>query len=259
MTRDTEHRRQQGLVRRLLMPGACAIPPGLRPGRLERGLSAYDTHAAGAAERSLAGTYPTVQAMLGMEPFGRLSQVLWTAHPPLRGDLAAWGDELPQFLANDASLDEWPYLSDCARLDRAVSRCASSADAVIDLSALARLGDTDADRLRLDLAAGATVIDSLYPVVTLWHAHRAADVSGHLSAARAALAEGRAECAFVWRAGWRPQVSLIDTAAAQFVMALCDGASLGEALGRAGEAFAFEPWLVSALQDGWLTRVHMTE
>ena len=259
MTRDTEQRRQQAFMRRLLTPGTCPTPPGLRPERLARGLAAYDAHAAGVAERSLAGTYPTVLAMLGAESFGRLAQVLWTAHPPLRGDLAAWGDELPQFLADDASLAEWPYLADCARLDRAVARCASSADAVSDLSTLVRLGDTDADRLRLDLAPGTTAIDSPYPVVTLWHAHRVAGVSGHLSAARAALAEGRAECAFVWRAGWRPQVSLIDRAAAQFVMALRDGACLGQALRHAGEAFAFEPWLVSALRDGWLTRVHMAE
>jgi len=259
MTRDTEQQRQQALVRRLLAPGADASPPGLRPRRLTRGLAAYESHAAGAAERALAGTFPTVQAMLGDEPFGRLAQALWLAHPPSRGDLAAWGDELPHFLASEPALAEWPYLADCARLDAAVARCAASADAVADPSTLAHLGDADADRLHLDLAPGVAVIDSPFPIVTLWHAHRAADLRERLPEAQSALAQARSECALVWRAGWRPEVSLIDRGAGQFTAAVRDGVALGRALTQAGETFAFEPWLVSAVRDGWLVRVRIAD
>jgi len=258
MTRDTERHRQQALVRRLLAPGTGTLPPGLRPHRLARGLAAYEAHAAGVAERALAGTFPTVQAMLGEEPFCRLAWVFWAAHPPSRGDLAAWGTELPHFLANDATLAQWPYLADCARLDAAVSRCAASADAVADLTTLTHLGDCDPHRLQLELAPCVAVVQSPFPVVTLWRAHRAAASPTRLSEAREALADGRPECALLWRAGWRPEVSPIDTPAAKFTAALADGVSLGQALACAGKAFAFEPWLVSAVRDGWLVRVRIS-
>ncbi len=257
MTREAERRRQQALVQRLMVPGAQALPDGLRPHRLPRGLAAYEANAAGAAERALAGTYPTVQAMLGTEPFGRLAQALWAAHPPLRGDLSTWGDDLPGFLAANPSLAEWPYLADCARLDAAVARCAGASDAAPDPATLARLGEADADRLYLDRAPGVSVLGSAFPIVTLWHAHRAGGLPDHLPLARAALAEGRSEHALVWRAGWRPEVSLADGPAVQFTAALLAGVSLGEALHGAGPAFVFEPWLVSAVRDGWLLQVRI--
>jgi len=259
MSRDAERRRQQALVQRLMVAGATAPPEGLRPHRLPRGLAAYEANAAGSSERALAGTYPTVQAMLGTEPFGRLAQVLWAVHPPVRGDLSAWGGDLPGFLAADPSLAEWPYLADCARLDAAVARCATAPDVSPDPATLARLGEADADRLHLDLAPGVAVVDSDFPIVTLWHAHRAADLPDRLPLARAALAERRSEHALVWRAGWRPEVSLMDAPAVPFTAAVLAGVSLGEALHRAGPAFVFEPWLVSAVQDGWLLRVRVAD
>ena len=99
------------------------------------------------------------------------------------------------------------------------------------------------------------MIESLFPVVTLWHAHRAADGPERLGGARMALAEGRSECALVWRAGWRPEVSLVDASGARFTRGLLDGITLGVALSLAGEGLAFEPWLVSAVRDGWLVKV----
>jgi hypothetical protein len=255
MNRQTEALRQQALVQRLMTPGDTSSPAGLRAHRLARGLAAYDTNAAGSAERALAGTFPTLLAMLGAEPFACLAQALWRAHPPSKGDLATWGDELPAFLAADVSLAEWPYLADCARLDAAAARCASAPDTAPDAGTWARLGDTEAHRLFLDLLPGVGLVESDFPVITLWRAHRADDTADRLAVARAALAEGRGECALVWRAGWRPEVSPLDAPAARFTASVMGGASLAEALRRAGEAFVFEPWLVAALRDGWLWRV----
>ena len=255
MTRDAEGRRQHALVQRLLAGGPA--PAGLQPQRLARGLAAYEANAAGSAERALAGAHPTVQALLGEATFAQVAQALWRAHPPVRGDLAQWGDALPAFLADDASLSEWPYFADCARLDAAVARAAASADGEADAATLARLGDTPPDRLLLDLSPAVAVVASRFPIVTLWQAHRPDAAADALSTARAALAEGRAECALVWRAGWRPCVTCLEAPAAAFTQAVQQGVPLGPALQGAGDAFAFEPWLVAAVRDGWLWRVRV--
>jgi hypothetical protein len=47
----------------------------------------------------------------------------------------------------------------------------------------------------------------------------------------------------------------LDAAAAQFTAAVLAGQALGAALDQAGEAFAFDQWLLQALQQHWLLEV----
>ena len=54
------------------------------------------------------------------------------------------------------------------------------------------------------------------------------------------------------RQGCMAQVSALPEAAAGFTRAVLVGLSLGQALDGAGPDFAFEPWLLAALQQGWL-------
>ena len=62
----------------------------------------------------------SVQQLLGLESFAALARALWRAHPPTEGDLAAWGEALPGYLAGSPDLATEPFLADMARLDWAL-------------------------------------------------------------------------------------------------------------------------------------------
>jgi hypothetical protein len=76
------------------------------------------------------------------------------------------------------------------------------------------------------------------------------------------LREGRAEHALIWRQGWRPRISGIDTPTAALLTALLQGADLPQALDAttqtngAHPAFDFSAWLTAAVTDGLALGVH---
>jgi hypothetical protein len=253
----TEALRQQRLLRALWREESDADLAGwLResPAQRARGIAAYRVNGAANAARALAAAYPTVAALVGGEAFEGIAAVHWLRHPPRRGDLALFGEALPEALAADAQLAELPYVADVARLDWAVHCCEAAADDDAPVAGIGLLGEADPAALRLGMRAGLTVLASPWPVVTIRQAHGRADAE-RFAPVRAALARGDAEAAIVWRSGWRARVELLAVADARFTAALLAPHTLAGALDAAGAEFEFEPWLLRALRDGWLRAV----
>jgi len=251
---DQEVRRQQWLLQALR---GEADPAGWLAGpadRHQRGLRVYQAHAAATAARALAAAYPTVQQLLGEASFAALAQVHWHAEPPTRGDLAAWGQGLPDCIATDPALAGEPYLADVARLDWAVHQARQAADDDAPVAGLPWLGQADAPDLGLRLRAGHAVLQSAHPVHTLWAAHRST-AADRFAPARQALADRRAEAVRVARQGLAVVVTAIDPATAAFEQHLLHGGRLGDALSAADPVFDFERWLIDSLQRGALAAV----
>jgi hypothetical protein len=250
--------RQRQLLRTLWRRDAQpALEPRLREAgdRALQGIAAYHGNAAAIAQRSLAAAYPTVQQLLGDESFAQLAQALWRHAPPQRGDLACWGDALPNWIEGDAQLAAEPYLADVARVDWAVHTVEHAADVEPVPIGLALLGSSDPAQLRLRLRPGLTLLASRWPVVTIWQAHRRSDAD-RFAPVRAALAAGSAEHALIARSGWRAQVEALVAGDAAFTAALLRAAPLGQALDDAvDDAFSFERWLQRALAHQWLQAV----
>ncbi|MED5621321.1 HvfC/BufC family peptide modification chaperone [Ideonella sp. BN130291] len=257
---EREHRRQQALLQALWQPQARAqqaLAGWLREpdaALTGRGLRAYAANAGASAERALAASFPTVRALVGEEAFAGLARARWRALPPERGDLACFGASLPGFIEADPQLADVPYLGDSARLDALLAQAEAAADVPAEPHSFTLLADTDPAGLRLRLAPGFALLRSRYPVVQVWQAHQGTEPEA-VEAARAALAEGQADNALVWRQGWKARVQAIDDAQARWCDALLAGRSLADALTRAGDAFAFEPWLLQALQCAWVLGV----
>ena len=257
MTLKRERERQQALLRTLwrdddagALRGWLSTPAD----RFERGLLAYTANAGAAAERALGAAFPTVTPLLGEESFAALARAFWQARPPLRGDLAQWGAELPAFIADSEQLAEEPYLADVARLDWAVHQAEEAADAPAAPQALERLADADPAALHLRLRPGSALLPSVFPVVTIRAAHRRADPD-RFEPVRVALEAGLGETAWVWRQGWRVAVQALAPVDAAFNAALLAGLSLGAAFDAAGDGFDFGVWLTAAVQQGWLAGV----
>lgn len=238
-------------------------PTGQAPA--EAGLRAYRRNAMATAWRALVAAYPTLQQLLGDEAMKALARDLWRSHPPLRGDLAWFGAELPQHLATLNDYAAMPWLADLARLDWAVHLAGLAADAKPSVEGLAMLGEHEPQRLGLVWAPGCAWLPSAWPVEALWRAHQGNDEAEQVrlwAAANAALCLGRKDCVWVQRRGWEVVVAReADAAAAALNTHLWQGASLGEALDAVLAAeladFSFETWLVQTLQAGRLAAVRL--
>jgi hypothetical protein len=250
---NREALRQQMLMRALWRDDAAL--QGWVRGPSSRGLTAYRANAAALAERALGAAFPTIAALVGAESFTALARHFWHEQPPLRGDVGEWGDALPAFIADSEQLVDEPYLADSARLDWAVHAATRAADAPGTWPpALDALASTEPSQLRLRLSAGAAVVASRWPIVTVWQAHHG-DQS--FDDVRAAFDAAREETALVWRDdGFALHVEALDAADARFTAASIGGCSLASALDQAGELFSFDRWLERALRSRWLIALH---
>lgn len=255
---NAEAQRQQALIAAILQRddgASLQARMAARPAGVRRGLQAYQANAGASAERSLAATFPTVQALVGEESFAALARAFWHAEPPLRGDLAQFGRHLPVFIAAGEQLADVPYLADVARLDWLLANAERALDAQVDTDTLSLLAEVEPARLRLALMPGVAVLVSGHPVVSLWKAHQATDAAdGHRAQARRKLGAGEGENAVVWRSGWRAEAGVIDAPTARWMQSLLNGDTLALAIAQGGEGFTFDAWLVQALQRQWLWR-----
>ena len=257
--RDREARRQQLLVQAVFERGDVQpLDAWAQPQALAEGLAAYRRNAWAGAARALAAAHPVTEAMIGAENFARLARALWQAQPPEQGDWAAWGQGLPGWIADSESLAEHPYLADIARLDAACTRAERAADLSFDGASLELLATQAPEHLYAVLAPGASLIVSDFPVVSLWQAHQTDAAPEHWAQARARLAAAQGELAWVWRPDWRASCTVLPAQHRAWTEALLEGASLAEALERAGPAFDFEHWLGRALSDGSLRGLRST-
>lgn len=256
--RQREALRQQLLLRALWRDNTVAAVQGwLRedPQRAHRGLNAYAATAGANAERALALSFPTVAALVGDASFGLLARAYRLAHPPVRGDLAWLGEHFPGFIERDPQLADVPYLADVARLDALLDHAERAADAAPQPQSLMLLQQLDPSEVALQLAPGTALLRSRWPVVSIRAAHHEPEALAQadpFAAARDALERGEAQCALVWRQGFKPRAAVLGEADARFVAALLQGHTLGGALAQAGPHFEFEPWLLRALPLGWL-------
>jgi hypothetical protein len=249
--------RQQQLLRTLWRRGTDAsLALWLREtgARAGQGLDAYRGSASAIAERTLAAAFPTVRQLIGEPSFAQLARVFWHREPPGCGDLARYGDTLPDWLADDPQLASEPYLSDVARVDWAVHTIEHAADVPVPPEGLRLLSQLDPSQLTLRLRPALTLVASRWPVVTIWEAHRSSDAD-RFAPVRQAFADGVAETALVARPQWRATVAAVDEATSRFVAALQGGAALASALDAAGSTFQFEAWLHDAVRQQWLQAV----
>ena len=240
---------QQQALLQLLFPVAtppCVSSPG-QPLHDERGLRAYRTNGLAVAERSMSACFPVLAQLLGAESFAALSREFWMTHPPTCGDLAQWGDALPQFLQTKTQLADEPYLPDVARVEWALHAAAGAADQAADMASFALLASADAASATLLLAGATQTLQSDYPTASIVNAHLLGAPS--LAEAGAMLRAGTGEHALVWRAGLRPRVRPCGADEAALVTALLRGTSLLEAL-EAAPGLDFQGWLTMAVQSG---------
>ena len=225
------------------------------------GLKSYQSNGKALAHRALSAAYPVLTQLVGAESFEHLAHALWHAHPPVRGDLAQWGDALPAFVAASDQLVDVPYLCDVAHVEWALHHCASRADRAALSDTYALLTCADPAHLRLLLSPGCAVVQSAWPVVSIVTAHQTGTLSDasnlpDLSTVSDKLRSGQGESAVVWRYHYQPRVREARPGEADFLLALLAGRSLAESLPD-DSPLQFGAWLTLAISSGLLLGVEM--
>ncbi len=234
----------------------------------QRGLQAYRANGQALAERALAGAYPVLAQLIGQENFVLLARHFWAEHPPLRGDMACWGDALAAFIDAAPQLADEPYLGDVARLEWLMHRAATAADVESDLASFTLLASSEPALITLAPGAGVALLASRYPVASIVNAHLVG--SPTLRQAGQFLREGCAEYALVWRQGFKPGVRTSTVAEHLLLDKLMAGQSLLDALdaldslatgnptGSGGATvFDFNTWLGEAVRTGLVSGAYL--
>lgn len=168
---------------RALRGETAALLPAIAPGGLPAP-ARIAIYANGVFERyveALGQTFPITAATLGTVAFRAAVQCYVGIKRQWHGDIASFGPDFPQFLAESTDERCPPWLADLAALEVMVRRLSEASPLVpADPAALAALTPEQQRSLRFLPAAGLGWLESGHDVLALWEAGRAGIPLAHL-------------------------------------------------------------------------------
>lgn len=166
--------------------------------------------------------YPVARKLLWDDVFDRVARLYVTSEPPRSPVMLEYGDGFPKFLRNIGQCAAAEYLADVAELEAARTRAHHAADAEpLPREAFAALPAEDLHDLRVSLHPSVTLLQSRFPVVSIWDAAR----QGNDNTVRV----WKPECALIARPHWRVEVRTLSAGAHAFITALAEGLTIGSA------------------------------
>jgi hypothetical protein len=169
---------------------------------------------------ALRANHPVVAQLVGDEFFQAMAREFVASHPPRTPALLHYGEALPRFIESFEPADAVPYLADVARIERAWRESYHAADPdPLSLGALAGADPAVLLASRVELHPSARLVESRWPVASLWRAHqRAHEGRG--------LRHDGAECVLVVRPAARVRMHRVSQADATMLRRLAEGATL---------------------------------
>jgi Putative DNA-binding domain len=205
------------------------LPIGLRgatAARSESGLAVYRNNVMSSLIKVVAARFPVVRRLMGEDGFLESMRGFIAAEPPRSALLLAYGDGFPRFLRR---LGGEACIADVADLEVARGNAYHAADAAsLPSQAFAAIPAQKLGGLRLSLHPSVSLLQSQFPIVSLWHANQeAGDV---------ALPQWRGEAALIARPMLEVEVWNLPPGGFAFLTELARGAALAEAAEAAASA-----------------------
>jgi uncharacterized protein (UPF0276 family) len=217
---------QQAFATALFQPEAAA-PLLARLKGDEHRLALYRGNLTTTWDKALSAAYPVLRQLVGAEFFSALSRAYGMAHPSADADLNQFGGAFASFLDNFEHVAGYPYMPDMARLEWALHRAHSAADASgIDITALS---PEQLEAACFHLHPACSLLNSEWAVVPLWQAHQAGsgvDIPAQMAAPSFAV---------VARPHWKAELAPLSKAAHAALAVLSEGRTFGAALDAAFE------------------------
>lgn len=222
----------QGEFSRALLSTARPVPScieGARRGRAERRFAVYRNNVVAGLVAALATQFPVVQRLVGEEFFRALGGTYVVRHPPRSPLLIRYGAGFADFIAAFPPAEPLPYLGDVARLEYARTLAYHAADAEpLPLQDFAVITADNIGHARVRLHPSVSILTSAHPVVSIWEAHLAGEVSS--------IAASGTEAALVSRPFAEVDVVRLPGASARFLQGLQVGMTIAGAAEAAIES-----------------------
>jgi hypothetical protein len=187
--------------------------------RAESALAVYRNNVMSGLIKVVAARFPAVRRLLGEDYFLESVRRFIAAEPPRSPLLLDYGDGFPEFLRR---LGDDSCIADIADLEVARGKAYHAADAVsLPPQAFAAIPAERLAGLRLTFHPSVSLLQSRFPIVSLWQAEQEA---GHV-----ALRQGRAEAALIARPVLEVEVWNLPPGGFAFLTALRRGATMAEA------------------------------
>jgi hypothetical protein len=184
---------------------------------------------------ALAARFPVVWRLVGVEFFRAMAVVFVERHPPRSPVLAAYGAGFADFLDGFEPVADLPYLADVARLEWARHLAWHAADApAISIEELTTVAPNRLDSVRLRLHPAATVVVSIWPVISIWTTNILDEEIKPIGP------DQTGESALVTRPGLEIFVNALPPGTGLLFEALSAGIALGEAVAQAERAAGFD-------------------
>lgn len=222
--REIQHAFASGI---LSVETQAPILSALTAGRAEPAdrLSIYRGNLRAIWRSALAGAYPVLLQLLGDDFFDFLARDYGRLYPSQSGDLNRFGAQFPAFLRATTVLDDYPYCPDVAELEWRVHGAYYARDcAPLSLARLLQEQGASAQECRLQLHPSASLFNSSFAAVDIWHVHQ------HQEIAALGVSLTQASRAVIVRPEWQVHVISLDHAAYAALQTLERGDSLGLAL-----------------------------
>jgi hypothetical protein len=178
--------------------------------------------------RALEIAYPVIRRRVGDDYFRQLVHHYREAHPSRSGDLHWAGREFSAFLDGHLAATEYRWLADLARLEWSCEQ-ASIAEfkPPIGAEVLAKFDPSELEHLTFELQPSVSLIESPFPVFSVWESNQ------HENAPPVDQSVGYQSGIVLYRDDGLV-VRALPARHFSWLSALAGGATLGEAMSRAG-------------------------
>jgi hypothetical protein len=205
-------------------PIPATIRVGSGPAHASR-FSVYRNNVIASLIKAVATRYPVVRKLLWDDTFNHIAHLYVTAEPPRSPVLLAYGESFPAFLRRIGQSTPAEYLADVAELEAARTRAYHAADATpISRDAFSALAPEQMSDLRLTLHPSLQLLKSRFPAVSIWETNLGDNDN--------ALRLWQPECALIVRSRLQVEVRHVTPGVHEFLSALSEGRTVGEAIGR---------------------------
>jgi hypothetical protein len=223
----------QTQFRDAILDAAHPVPAGLVDGTgrpAGRRFSVYRNNVAVGLTEALAASFPVIEKLLGSQNFKGVIGIYLRQHLPPTPLIPNYGVDLAEFLADFPQLSHIGYLADVARLEFALRQSYNAADSTaIDPGSLQTLDPEALMAARFSLAPSLRLVQSVWPIHAIWRLNTEENAQKPPAVAQDVL---------IMRPEFDPAPHLLAPGAADFIIALQQGQTLGEAHAIATERVA---------------------
>lgn len=213
----------QNQFRAALLDSAHPVPQGLvdaNEAPAGRRFNVYRNNVAVSLTEAMHQAFPVITKLLGTQNMDGLAGIFLRQHPPSSPLMMHYGEAFPEFLAAMPQLSHLGYLADVARLELALRRSYHAADSAPVAPEAFAIDPEALMNATVEFAPAMRLIRSAWPIGSIWTFNTTAD---------APKPQAVAEDVVITRVEFDPEPHVLPPGGADWIEALQDGKTIGEA------------------------------